>query len=59
MIRIRSEEFESIILSVLYGVGNIPVPDPRFLTVDTLLKYQKDPRRKKIAQELFHRFTAS
>jgi len=56
LVILRSEEFQQIIIDILYRIGNIPSPNYEWPTDELFRKYKRDSRRRKIAGQVIDLF---
>jgi restriction system protein len=56
LVILRSEEFQQIIIDILYRIGNIPTPNYEWPTDELFRKYRRDSRRRKIARQVVDLF---
>ncbi|TDX44398.1 restriction endonuclease [Orenia marismortui] len=56
IIRIRSEDFEDLITSILYGIGNISTKSSAPFGIKLFHKYKHDSQKNKIFESLFKNF---
>jgi restriction system protein len=56
LVILRSEEFQQIIIDVLYRIGNVVSPNYEWPTDELFRKYKRDSRRRKIARQVVDLF---
>lgn len=56
LVILRSEEFQQIIIDILYGIGNIASANYEWPTDELFSKYRRDSRRRKIARQVVDLF---
>ncbi len=56
LVILRSEEFQQIIIDVLYRIGNVASPNYEWPTDELFRKYKRDSRKRKIARQVVDLF---
>ena len=56
LVILRSEEFQQIIIDILYRIGNVASPNYEWPTDELFRRYKRDSRRRKIARQVVDLF---
>jgi restriction system protein len=56
LVILRSEEFQQIVIDILYRIGNVPSPNYEWPTDELFRKFRRDSRRRKIARQVVDLF---